>query len=203
MEAAVLPDDVARLDAFWASIEAPGSPWPLRENYVCFNTGGAFGGAKNWPRQQFADLADRVATQLQKTVLIVCGPSEKEDARWIANAANHSAVVSLADAPLSVGLTKAAIRESRLLVTTDSGPRHFAAAFQTPVVTLFGPTHIEWSETHYELSEHLQLAIDCGPCQQRECPKKHHRCMKDLSVDTVFAAVQRQLATPTAVRKVA
>lgn len=203
LELAVLSDDVSRLDAFWASIEAQGTPWPLREDYVCFNTGGAFGGAKNWPRQQFAELAHRVATQLQKTVLIVCGPSEKEDARWIASAADHPAVISLADAPLGIGLTKAAIRESRLLVTTDSGPRHFAAAFQTPVITLFGPTHIEWSETQYELSEHLQLALDCGPCQQRECPKKHHRCMKDLSVDTVFAAVQRQLARPAAARKVA
>ena len=51
--------------------------------------------------------------------------------------------------PLSLGLTKACVRRADLLVTTDSGPRHFAAAFDRPVVTLFGPTHIAWTETYY------------------------------------------------------
>jgi heptosyltransferase-2 len=61
------------------------------------------------------------------------------------------------------------------------------------VITLFGPTHIAWSETYDERAEHLQLKLDCGPCQQRECPLKHHRCLRDFSVDTVFASVKRQL----------
>ena len=115
------------------------------------------------------------------------------DARWIAATAQDPAVVSLADAKLSIVLTKAAIRQSELLVTTDSGPRHFAAPFGRPVITLFGPTHIAWSETYFGRGEHLQLKLDCGPCQQRECPQKHHRCMRDLSVDTVFEAVERHV----------
>ena len=209
IELAVLPEDVDRWDEFWVAIErrwasnGSSTPSPCRDSYVCLNTGGAFGAAKNWPREYFAELARRIASDVGKTVLIVCGPSERDDARWIADTADHPAVLSLADARLSIGLTKAAIRESQLLVTTDSGPRHFAAAFDTPVITLFGPTHIAWSETRYEKSEHLQLKLDCGPCQQRECPLKHHRCMQELSVDTVFAAVQRQLAKQTTTRHVA
>jgi heptosyltransferase II len=217
IELAVLPEDQIALDTFWSlsgerkppgscrsgeAIEEPGGVCPTlrsalaehRRSVVCLNSGGAFGAAKNWPREHFGELGRRIADELGKTVLVVCGPSEREDARWIAANANHPAVVSLADAPLSIGLTKAAIREADLLVTTDSGPRHFAAAFGTPVITLFGPTHIAWSETNYDRAEHLQLKLDCGPCQQRECPLKHHRCMKELSVGTVFAAVQRRLA---------
>ena len=49
-------------------------------------------------------------------------------------------VYSLAEEALSIGLTKALVRRCNLLVTTDSGPRHFAAAFDRPVITLFGPT---------------------------------------------------------------
>ncbi len=196
IEAAVLPEDQAQLARFW---DAHGSP----ADYVTLNTGGAFGAAKNWPREKFVELARRIVTELDQQVLVVCGPSEREDARWIATTANHPAVFSLADAKLSIGLTKAAVRQSSLLVTTDSGPRHFAAAFGTPVVTLFGPTHIAWSETNYDRSEHVQLKLDCGPCQQRECPLKHHRCMTDLSVDTVFAAVKRQLAKHASSRHVA
>jgi len=72
------------------------------------------------------------------------------------------------------------------MITTDSGPRHFAAAFDVPVVTLFGPTHIQWSETHYADAAHLQVDVPCGPCQQRVCPLVHHRCMRDLSVQDVY-----------------
>ena len=78
-------------------------------------------------------------------------------------------------------------------MTTDSGPRHFAAAFDVPVITLFGPTHIAWSETHYARAVHLQHRVDCGPCQQRVCPLGHHRCMRELGVDEVYRAVHAQL----------
>src|SRR5207253_3636419 len=88
---------------------------------------------------------------------------------------------------LSLGLTKACIRRADLLITTDSGPRHFAAAFDRPVVTLFGPTHIAWTETYHPRAVHLQKKVDCGPCQLRVCPLDH-RCMTGLSPHEVFAA---------------
>ena len=78
-------------------------------------------------------------------------------------------------------------------MTTDSGPRHFAAAFDTPVVTLFGPTHIAWTETYFAQAVHLQKQVDCGPCQKRVCPLDH-RCMTLLTPDEVFAAAQGLLA---------
>ena len=78
----------------------------------------------------------------------------------------------------------ACVRRADLLVTTDSGPRHFAAAFGTPVVTLFGPTHIAWTETYYPKAVHLQKQVECGPCQQRVCPLDH-RCMTRVSTDRV------------------
>ncbi|MEE3364814.1 MAG: lipopolysaccharide heptosyltransferase II, partial [Planctomycetota bacterium] len=58
--------------------------------------------------------------------------------------------------------------------------------FQVPVVTLFGPTHIAWSETHFEKAIHVQLDLDCGPCQQRTCPLGHHRCMTELAPSRVY-----------------
>ncbi len=160
---------------------------------ICLNPGGAFGAAKHWPVGHFADLAHRVATELQRSVLVVCGPAEKTEALQIVDQAAHPMVTSLAAEPLHLGLTKAAIQQSELLVTTDSGPRHFAAPFQVPVVTLFGPTHILWSETYYDRGLHLQLDLDCGPCQQRVCPLGHHRCMKELSADQVFQSVVSHL----------
>ena len=46
----------------------------------------------------------------------------------------------MADQPLDLGTAKACIRRSRMMVSTDSGPRHVAAAFGKPVITLRGPT---------------------------------------------------------------
>jgi heptosyltransferase-2 len=94
---------------------------------------------------------------------------------------------------LSLGLTKACVRRADLLITTDSGPRHFAAAFSRPVVTLFGPTHIPWTETYYVQAIHLQKKVECGPCQLRVCPLDH-RCMKLLRPEEVHAAAAQLLA---------
>lgn len=191
MTLAVSPEGLRTLDQFWA-----GQPAGLEDRgVVAFNSGGAFGPAKNWPRESFAQLAQRIVDELGKAVLVLCGPAEQEDARWIVEHAQRAAVCSLAGLPPSIGLTKAAVAMSDLLVTTDSGPRHFAAPFGVPVVTLFGPTHIAWSETFYAKASHLQVAVACGPCQQRECPQGHHRCMRDLSVEAVFQAVRQRLST--------
>jgi heptosyltransferase II len=103
-----------------------------------------------------------------------------------------ASAASLADEAVSLGLTKACIRRSSLLVTTDSGPRHFATAFDRPVVTLFGPTHIAWTETFHPLGVNLQKQVACGPCQLRRCPLDH-RCMTLLSPREVFEASARLL----------
>lgn len=181
-ELATTAEDEANLARFWEKQDIG-----LRQRgYVCLNPGGAFGSAKHWPAESFAALARRIVQELHKTVLVLCGPSEQEIARAIVRHAHHRGVVSLANGPLSIGLTKAAVRSCDLLVTTDSGPRHFAAPFDVPVVTLFGPTHIAWSETFYERAVHVQLDMDCGPCQERTCPLGHHRCMRELTPDRVF-----------------
>ncbi len=170
---------------------------------LCLNPGAAFGASKCWPTEHFATLARALAAQRDLRVVILCGPAERIVCRQIAAIARHPGVIALADqvAPsrhgglnLSLGLTKACVRRAALLVTTDSGPRHFAAAFDRPVLTLFGPTHIAWTETYHPAARHLQLQVECGPCQRRLCPLDH-RCMRELDPGTVFTAVCDLLKT--------
>jgi heptosyltransferase II len=162
---------------------------------VCLSTGGAFGPAKSWPEEHFALLARGLADRADVSVLVICGPAERAAARAIAALAADPRVVSLADQPLSLGLSKACVRRSALLVTTDSGPRHFAAAFNTPVVTLFGPTHIAWTRTYHTRARHVFHPVSCGPCQRGICPEGHHRCMRDLAPERVLAVALGMLAT--------
>lgn len=188
LELFTTPTDEAMADLVWERAGLAG-----HGEVVCLNPGAAFGAAKHWPVEHFAALARRFAVERGSAVLVLCGPSEAAQARQIADSAGHPAVHALAeltDTPgprLSIGLTKACVRRADLLVTTDSGPRHFAAAFDRPVVTLFGPTHIAWTETYYSRAVHLQKKVDCGPCQKRVCPLDH-RCMKGLLPLEVFDA---------------
>jgi heptosyltransferase-2 len=181
-------DDEAVADVAWHRLG-------LRSPVVALNPGAAFGAAKHWPEDHFAHVARRLATERGAQVLVLGGPSECDAARRIAATAGTAGVVALADAdvPLSLGLTKSLVRRCDLLITTDSGPRHFAHAFDRPVVTLFGPTHIAWTETFHPRAVHMQKPVPCGPCQQRVCPQGHHQCMVELQPDNVFATALRLL----------
>jgi heptosyltransferase-2 len=190
LELAVTAGERSAADRAWTDLGLPDSS-PV----VCLNNGGAFGPAKSWPASSFAGLAHRLADEQGVSVLILCGPAERQSARQIARLADHPRVVSLAEQALSLGLSKACVRRAALLVTTDSGPRHFAAAFQTPVITLFGPTHIAWTRTYHPRALHLLQPVPCGPCQRPVCPEGHHRCMSELSADRVYEAACRLLST--------
>ncbi len=189
MELVTRPEDEQRLKEFWETQD----PRLATMGIVSLNPGGAFGAAKHWPVGHFAELARRLAETQHKTILVLCGPAEREPARQIVREARHPFVTSLANVEPGIGLTKAAVKSSELLITTDSGPRHFAPPFGVPVITLFGPTHIAWSETCYDKALHLQLDLNCGPCQQRVCPLGHHDCMRLLTPEMVFQAAVQML----------
>jgi heptosyltransferase-2 len=74
------------------------------------------------------------------------------------------------------------------MICNDTGPRHIAAAFGIPTVTLFGPTDPVWAETFSENERIVRVPVPCGPCQLKVCPIDH-RCMKGITVDMVMQAV--------------
>jgi heptosyltransferase-2 len=188
LELATTGKEEAAADRAWAELG-------LADNarVVCLNTGGAFGPAKCWPTGSFGTLARLLAEERGVSVLVLCGPAERDPAREIVRLARHPRVVSLAEQPLGLGLSKACVRRAALLITTDSGPRHFAAAFGTPVITLFGPTHMAWTRTYHPGAIHLMQPVPCGPCQRPVCPEGHHRCMRELTPQRVFLAACRLL----------
>jgi heptosyltransferase-2 len=188
MELATTTDDEAAADDIWHKAGFAG-----HSEVICLNPGAAFGSAKHWSAESFATLARALMDRRGSGVLVLCGPGEQPLARRIALLADRPGLHTLAEQPLSLGLTKACVRRADLLITTDSGPRHFAAAFDRPVVTLFGPTHIAWTETYHPRAVHLQKKVPCGPCQLRICPLDH-RCMTQLTPAEVFEAAEQLLA---------
>jgi heptosyltransferase-2 len=195
MELFTTAADEQAADAIWAKFRLDAKP-----EVVCFNPGAAFGASKLWPAPSFARLAQHLVQHRDCKVLVLCGPAECALAREIVTWAARPDVCSIADEALSLGLTKALVRRATLLVSTDSGPRHFAAAFDRPVITLFGPTHIAWTETYFPRAMHMQKAVPCGPCQKRVC-RTDHACMQLLTPEEVFAAAGGLLPHPPPQRK--
>lgn len=168
------------------------------QRVMMLNTGSAGASARHWPIEHGAALARKVATELGMPVVINCGPAERAAAEEMVQLANHRQVKSLAQLPRQlrgIGPSKAVIRRMQLMVSTDSGPRHLAVALGVPTISLSGPIDPAWSQNYQPDGITLRMDMPCSPCGERVCPLKHHKCMQDLSVEMVFAAIRRKLAS--------
>ncbi len=174
------------------------APLPAGRPLAVLNNSGAFGPAKLWPGEQWAALGRRLHDEAGCNLLLLAGPAEAEGARALAAAIDRPGVVTTAAAVPSLALSKAAVAAADLLVSTDSGPRHFGPALGVPTVSLFGPTDPRWTDLGTPLDRMVHLSLECQPCQQRVCPLQHHRCMRELPVDRVFAVASEQLAASRA-----
>lgn len=111
--------------------------------YAVLNPG-ANNPAKRWPAERFSALADHLARAHNLRVLINGSPAERSLCEQVARHAHTRPVALPALAP-TLGSLKAIIAGARLMVTNDTGPRHIAAAFAVPLVSLFGPTDPRWT----------------------------------------------------------
>ena len=152
---------------------------------VLLNPGAAFGAAKCWRPEYFAELADRFVDELGATVLLSAAPKERAIVEAIKRQMRH-APVDLSSAGTTLGSLKEVVRRCDLMVTNDTGPRHIAAAMDVPVVTVFGPTHPEWTEIYYAKERQVAVKVFCGPCQRKTCPLDH-RCMTRVTPAMVYA----------------
>jgi heptosyltransferase-2 len=153
---------------------------------IVLNPGAQYGAAKCWLPEYFAQLGDRFVEELGATVVISAAPKERAIVDQIASHMKH-AFVDLPAAGPTLGALKDIIRRCDLMVTNDTGPRHIAAAFDVPVVTVFGPTHPQWTEIYYAKERQVAVKVFCGPCQKKTCPLDH-RCMTRVTPSMVFDA---------------
>jgi heptosyltransferase II len=167
---------------------------------ILLNPGAQYGAAKCWLPESFAALGDRFIDELGATVLISAAPKERRIVDAILRQMRH-APIDLSSLGSTLGALKEIVRRCDLMVTNDTGPRHIAAAMDVPVVTIFGPTHPEWTEIYYAKERQVAVKVFCGPCQKKTCPLDH-RCMTRVTPAMVYNAAmellpqKQQQATP-------
>lgn len=155
--------------------------------YAAINVGAAFGAAKCWLPERFAATCERLAAEQNLQPVLVGAPHEAALLRRIADLATTD-VTCCVEPGTTLGSLKVLVRDAAVLVCNDTGPRHYGLAFDVPTVTIFGPTHQEWTDTDYTGEIKLQARVECGPCQLKTCPIDL-RCMHGVTVDHVLTAV--------------
>ncbi len=139
------------------------------ESFVLLNPGGN-NPAKRWPVERFAGVAHHVINTHGVKVLINGSPAEAEVVSLIRDAIvlNHPAdgerIACLTELGITIGGLKGVVSHARAMVTNDTGPRHLAAAFGVPCVTLFGPTDPRWTT----LPDSVTVAHAHEPDAQRD-----------------------------------
>ncbi len=146
---------------------------------------------KAWPAERFADIADRLADEFGCQVLIGGGQAEHDVAEAIVRKA-RSSPVSLAGRT-TVLQYAAILKRCSLFIGNDNGPMHMSAALGIPVVALFGPSDpLVWGPRGRKI-EVLYKGLDCRDCFHPTCRRGEESCMKQITVDEVFAAAERSL----------
>jgi lipopolysaccharide heptosyltransferase II len=167
-------DLLAGADGFVAL--APGSIW----------------GSKRWP--YYAELAAKLAARF--AIVVVGGQDDVALGDEIVRAVGRSGRPAVnACGRLTLRESAALIGRASALVTNDSAPLHLATAMGTPIVALFGPTVPEFGFGPLRAGDvSLGIAgLQCRPCSSHgplQCPLGHHRCMRDLTVEAVIAAIE-------------
>ena len=167
MEVATRSQDDARAASMLES--AKGRP-------VALLNPGAAKAEKRWSAQSFAQLAGQLHDRLGLAVAVTGAPDEREIVARVAGAA-PCRVIDLLKAGATLGQLKSVVKQSRVVVTNDTGPRHLAAALGTPVVTLFGPTLPAWTETGFAHERQLRAADPAAA-----------DAMRQITVGSVFEA---------------
>jgi heptosyltransferase-1 len=102
--------------------------------FVLMNPGAGWG-AKCWPAERYAEVAQQIAAA-GFPVVVNAGPNEIPLAETLGHRAGPQAFVMSG----SLDTLIASTRRAALFIGGDTGPLHLAAALRIPVIGIYGPT---------------------------------------------------------------
>lgn len=152
--------------------------------WIGVSPGAAYGGAKRWPAERFAEAASKLSREMDAYVAIFGSPAESDLGAEIANRIGPRAYALAGRTSLSEYIDMAAT--CSVYLTNDSGPMHVAAALGLPTVAIFGATDHIATGPSASWATVVREPVECSPCLLRECPIDH-RCMTRVSADRVAA----------------
>jgi heptosyltransferase-2 len=150
--------------------------------------GAAYGGAKRWLPERFAETASQLAAATGATVAVFGSKAERGIAETVAEHLRAARILVhnfAGETSLREFIDLAAA--CRVFITNDSGAMHVAAALGVPTVAVFGATDHQATGPTGPFVQVVREPVECSPCLLRECPIDH-RCMTRVSAGRVAQA---------------
>lgn len=172
----------------------------LRENnFRVIMAPGARHFTKRWPLEYYGELIVRIHKRYGWSTLLVGSFDEIILIKDIQNRAGFD-ITEITAGDISLLETAALIKQAPIFISNDSGLMHVAAAYQRPQIAIFGSTTREFG--FFPLNPKAVIVenseLRCRPCThigRQACPKKHFRCMVDITPGMVFKVFQKMVET--------
>ena len=163
----------------------------IMERAVGVSAGAAYGGAKRWLPERFAEAAANLAHETRAEAVAVFGSeAERAVCDTVCEGVSERGVrcMNLAGRTTLgefIDMAAACV----VYLTNDSGPMHIASALGVPTVAIFGATDDKATGPAGVNSAVVREPVECSPCLLRECPIDH-RCMTRVSAERVTIAAK-------------
>jgi lipopolysaccharide heptosyltransferase I len=160
----------------------------IKGNYAVLISGSAHRD-KCWPSERFAQLADKISSQHNLSIVAIGSGSESETVEEI----KENAEVPIANLAGQTSLSElvALLRCAKLAVSNDTGPGHIAAAVEIPLVLIFGRTNpvrlVPYGRKHCVMA----IEPDGRGVAINDFDPKYD--IKNITVEQVYQKVREQL----------
>jgi len=174
-------------EAGLTALRDAGVPLPV----IGVSPGAAYGDAKRWLPERFAETAASLARTHSASVALFGSAAERPLCETIAATVRETgaAVHNFAgETTLRQFIDLAAA--CRLFLTNDSGGMHVASALGVPTVAVFGATDDTTTGPTGSWARVIREQVECSPCLLRACPIDH-RCMTRVAAERVASVALR------------
>ena len=165
-------------------------------DYIAIAIGAKFK-TKKYPISKYKELLENV----KEPIVLLGGESDREDGELIREV-NPNLIFSTCG-KLNLHGSASIIKNSRILLTNDTGMMHIGCALGKEVIALWGNTIPEFGMYPYygnrkDLSLNIEVAgLSCRPCSKigyNQCPKGHFKCMNDLDQSSILMALREGIS---------
>jgi len=149
-------------------------------------------GAAHYTKQLPQHLLQEVIALSTTKIVLLGGEAELEKSKQLENSDN---VLKNYAGKLSLQDSARIVRGASVVITGDTGLMHISAAFQKPIVCVWGSTVPAFGMyPYYGKSERKESRVEikelaCRPCTKigrASCPKEHFSCMNDLLANDII-----------------
>jgi heptosyltransferase-2 len=174
-------------------VELSDLPETHRNGYIAFVIGG-----KHFTKRLPDNKVISLCTKINKPIILLGGHENRETGELIKNMTGDK--VYNACGIYSLNQSASIVKQAKQVITNDTGLMHIAAAFNKPVISIWGNTVPAFGMSPYfpKDSENNSKIIEvknlsCRPCSKlgfEKCPKEHFKCMNLIDEKEVIGNIQ-------------